>query len=60
MAILMLTGYGETASRVEGLRAGADDYLVKPYAAEELLARVHALARRAPLPGIASGRGSRD
>jgi two-component system OmpR family response regulator len=49
MPILMLTGMGETANRVEGLRAGADDYLVKPYAPEELLARVQALLRRVPV-----------
>jgi len=49
MPILMLTGMGETACRVEGLRAGADDYLVKPYAPDELVARVQALARRAPV-----------
>lgn len=49
MPILMLTGMSEPASRVEGLRAGADDYLVKPYVADELLARVQALARRAPV-----------
>lgn len=49
MPILMLTGMVNTAERVEGLRAGADDYLVKPYANDELVARVQALARRAPV-----------
>src|SRR4051812_40821586 len=49
MPILMLTGLAETAMRVEGLRAGADDYLVKPFAPDELVARVQALARRAPV-----------
>lgn len=45
-AILMLTARGEVADRVAGLRMGADDYLVKPFAMEELLARVDALLRR--------------
>ncbi|MGE5672530.1 MAG: response regulator transcription factor [Mycobacterium leprae] len=44
--ILMLTALDAVADRVTGLRAGADDYLVKPFAFEELLARLDALARR--------------
>ncbi len=44
--ILMLTARGEIADRVEGLDAGADDYLVKPFALEELFARIRALSRR--------------
>jgi DNA-binding response OmpR family regulator len=44
--ILMLTARDAVPERVEGLRAGADDYLVKPYAFEELLARIDALTRR--------------
>jgi two-component system, OmpR family, response regulator MprA len=44
--ILMLTARDEVADRVEGLDAGADDYMVKPFAFEELLARLRALLRR--------------
>ncbi|WAH38097.1 response regulator [Alicyclobacillus dauci] len=44
--IIMLTARGEIADRVQGLDAGADDYLVKPFAIEELFARIRALQRR--------------
>jgi two-component system, OmpR family, response regulator len=44
--VLVLSALGEVDDRVEGLRAGGDDYLVKPYAFSELLARLDALARR--------------
>jgi two-component system, OmpR family, response regulator MprA len=44
--VLMLTARDAVESRVEGLESGADDYLVKPFAPAELLARVHALLRR--------------
>jgi DNA-binding response OmpR family regulator len=45
--VLLLTARDTVPDRVQGLRAGADDYLVKPFALDELLARVHALCRRA-------------
>lgn len=45
--VLMLSAAGALHERVEGIRAGCDDYLTKPYAFAELLARVEALARRA-------------
>ncbi|MEV4139496.1 response regulator transcription factor [Dactylosporangium sp. NPDC049742] len=46
LPVLMLTARDTTADRVEGLDAGADDYLVKPFEPDELLARVRALLRR--------------
>ena len=47
----MLTARHDVSSRVEGLDAGADDYLVKPFALDELLARIRALLRRGGLSG---------
>ncbi|MEC4087270.1 response regulator transcription factor [Pseudoalteromonas rubra] len=47
--IIILTALSDTADRVAGLEAGADDYLVKPFAFAELYARLKALARRQPL-----------
>ncbi|AWD22292.1 response regulator [Fuscovulum blasticum] len=46
--ILLLTARGEAANRIEGLEAGADDYLVKPFEPKELLLRVGAILRRVP------------
>src|SRR5262245_10391631 len=46
--VIILTARGEENDRVEGLRAGADDYVVKPFSVKELLARVEAVLRRTP------------
>ena len=51
VAILMLTAREGTSSQVEGLDAGADDYLVKPFVKDELLARIRALLRRRTADG---------
>jgi two-component system, OmpR family, phosphate regulon response regulator PhoB len=47
LPIIMLTARGEESERVRGFATGADDYIVKPFSVPELLARVHALLRRA-------------
>lgn len=52
--VLVLTTLGGIDDRVEGLDAGGDDYLVKPFAFAELLARLNALARRPPLTQVAT------
>jgi two-component system OmpR family response regulator len=54
--VLLLSALGTVDDRVEGLRAGGDDYLVKPFAMVELLARVEALLRRAPAENRAATR----
>ncbi|KJS17550.1 MAG: transcriptional regulator [Peptococcaceae bacterium BRH_c4b] len=53
--VLLLTARDEVADRVKGLDLGADDYLVKPFALEELLARVRALLRRSRSPEDQTG-----
>src|SRR5437764_1931859 len=54
--VLMLTARGEELERVRGLKAGADDYVVKPFGRQELVARVEALLRRSS----AAGPGAHD
>lgn len=53
--ILLLTARDSVSERVAGLDAGADDYLPKPFALEELLARVRSLFRRAARPAVVEG-----
>jgi two-component system OmpR family response regulator len=50
--VLLLTALGRIEDRVEGLEAGADDYLVKPFAFSELAARINALGRRPPISHV--------
>jgi DNA-binding response OmpR family regulator len=59
--VLMLTAAGDVADRVEGLTLGADDYLAKPFAFPELIARIRALGRRAvpALPPVLERSGLR-
>ncbi|GHD90031.1 response regulator transcription factor [Streptomyces naganishii] len=51
LPVLMLSALDETADRIAGLQAGGDDYLVKPFALQELVLRLHALLRRRPPAG---------
>ena len=55
--ILMLTAAATVGDRVDGLNLGADDYLTKPFAFEELVARIRSLARRAPSAAPVTVRG---
>lgn len=50
LPVLMLSALDETADRIAGLQAGGDDYLVKPFALQELVLRLRALLRRRPRP----------
>jgi DNA-binding response OmpR family regulator len=52
-AIILLTARGEESDRIAGLRLGADDYVVKPFSPGELVARVDAVLRRAPVDPVA-------
>lgn len=58
LPVICLTAMGEPADRVRGLRAGADDYIVKPFGVDELLARVAAVLRRAPAVAQSQPSGS--
>jgi DNA-binding response OmpR family regulator len=53
--VIMVTARADVRSRIHGLNLGADDYVVKPYDTGELLARIHAVARRPPLRPEAGG-----
>jgi DNA-binding response OmpR family regulator len=57
--VIMLTGKGDPLDRVTGLKAGADDYLPKPFNPQELLARMEALLRRTQLAAPPSSHGNR-
>jgi len=50
--LIMLTAKGDEADRIVGLELGADDYLTKPFNPRELLARIHAVMRRSPMPEV--------
>lgn len=52
LPIIMLTSKSREAEKVEGLKAGADDYVVKPFSAKELIARIEALLRRVERQGL--------
>lgn len=60
LPIIMLTARGEEAERVRGLGTGADDYVVKPFSVPELMARVHAMLRRASPELVSSSLRSGD
>lgn len=55
LPVLILTARDDVQDRIEGLNAGADDYLTKPFNPNELLARVQAMLRRASLPAFSAG-----
>lgn len=55
VAVIIITGRNELQDRIEGLDAGADDYIVKPFAIDELLARIRAVLRRRALDNAPAG-----
>lgn len=55
LPVIIVSARTAETDRVTGLRAGADDYIIKPFSRDELLARVHAILRRAALHGSAAG-----
>jgi two-component system OmpR family response regulator len=55
LPVIMLTAHGDPASRVVGLEIGADDFIGKPFEPRELVARIHAVLRRAPKGNVAIG-----
>jgi DNA-binding response OmpR family regulator len=57
LPVVMISAHGDTADRVLGLRLGADDYLAKPFAPVELVARLHSVLRRASARGAAAAPG---
>ncbi|OEU85982.1 transcriptional regulator [Streptomyces abyssalis] len=58
--VIMVTARGGVRSRIHGLNLGADDYVVKPYDTGELLARIHAVSRRAAVPDESEGTARDD
>ncbi len=58
LPVLILTARDDVEDRVEGLNAGADDYLTKPFNRDELLARLQSMLRRASLPAFGAGRAA--
>lgn len=56
--VIFLSAMGSESDRIKGLQAGADDYIVKPFAKDELVARVEAVLRRATMPALKGGEDS--